>query len=113
MRLEAETGHLFVRYVELGWVLSLVQARLHLQAALRFGGGDEIDDDLMTSERLSAPVHGDVRKQAMLDLVPLARAGSNVTDRHLQAEGVGETLKSSLPPPEAIALAAAAVSADE
>ena len=33
--------------------------------------------------------------------------------RHVQAEGVGETLKSCLPPPEAIALAAAAVSADE
>ena len=49
---------------------------------LRVGGGDEIDDDLVAGERLSAQVHGDVRKQAMLYLVPLACAGMNATDRH-------------------------------
>ena len=96
MRLEAETGPLLVRYVELGWVLSLVQAHLRLQAALRFGGGDEIDDDLMASERLSAPVLRRCAKQAMLDLVSLARAGRNMTDRHVQAEGLGETLSAQI-----------------
>ena len=52
VRLEAETCHLFVGYLELGRVLSRVQTRLDLQTATRFGGGDEIDDDLVTSEWL-------------------------------------------------------------
>jgi hypothetical protein len=39
---------------------------------------DQFDDDLMADQRLAAPISGDERKQAVLDLVPLAGAGRQV-----------------------------------
>src|ERR1700730_7242245 len=37
---------------------------------------------MMADKRLTAPVAGDEREQAVLDLVPLAGAGRQVTDAH-------------------------------
>src|SRR5690242_16758578 len=41
---------------------------------------DELNDDLMTDQRLAPPVHGDEGEQAMLDLVPFAGARRQVGD---------------------------------
>jgi len=41
---------------------------------------DQIDDHLIADQRLGAPVQGDEREQAMLDLVPLRGAGREVVD---------------------------------
>ena len=44
------------------------------------------------TERFAAPVLRDEGEQAVLDLVPLARARRQVTDRDREAELVGEAL---------------------
>ena len=64
----------------------------HLQACVGGGGGDQFDDDLMADERFAAPVLRDEREQAVLDLVPLAGAGRQMTDGDGNAELVGQRL---------------------
>ena len=49
----------------------------------------------------------------MLNAVPLARAGRQMVDRHLQSRFVGEALQFALPQADAGAVAAAAVSRDD
>jgi len=49
------------------------------EAGVGRGGADQLDDDLMADERLAAPVLGDVGEQAMLDPVPFAGAGRQVS----------------------------------
>jgi len=66
--------------------------RVRFEAGLGGGCGDQLDDHLITDERLAAPVAGDEREQAMLDLVPLARARQQATHGDRNAEFVGEFL---------------------
>jgi len=54
---------------------------------------DQVDDDLVTDERLSPPVLADEGKQPMLDLVPLTRAGWQMADRDRYAKLLGQLLK--------------------
>ena len=61
------------------------------------GGADEVDDDLMAGERGASPVHRDVGEQAVLDLVPLARAGREVADGDRDADLGGECGEFDLP----------------
>src|SRR3981189_1750073 len=69
------------------------------QASVGCGGADQIDDDAVADQRLSTPVHGDEREQAVLDLVPLAGAGRQMVDGDLDAELVGQCLQLALPQP--------------
>jgi hypothetical protein len=50
-----------------------VEFGVNLEASRSGCGRDEVDDCLETAQGLSAPVLADVRKEAMLDLVPLSR----------------------------------------
>ena len=54
-------------------ITARVQFSVDLQAS--FGGGirDQLDDDLMTDQRPTAPVLGDVGKHTMFDFVPVRR----------------------------------------
>ena len=63
-----------------------IDLALHLQAGLGRGGGNQLDDGLVADEGPTAPVLGDERKEAMLDLVPFAGAGRKVADRDDDAE---------------------------
>ena len=67
----------------------------------------------MAEERSSTPVHRNLREEAVLDLVPLARARRKMGDAYLQAGNVGEVLQARLPKPVATAVAAAAVGSDQ
>jgi len=51
-----------------------IELATNLQACLSGGCGDQFDDDLVTDQRLAAPVSSNERKQAVLDLVPLCAA---------------------------------------
>ena len=64
----------------------------------------------MAGQGTTAPVHPDVREEAVLDLVPLADPRRQVTDRDRKPGFAGEATELVLP--EARAVAAAAVGAD-
>lgn len=73
-------------------VVAFVELGVDLKTGGRGRRGDEVDDDLHRDEPPGAPVAADEAKQVVLDLVPLARAGRQMTDRDLQAAVVGEAL---------------------
>src|SRR5207342_3213174 len=70
------------------------------------------DDGLIADERPPAPVLRDEREQAMLNLVPFAGAGREMTNRDEDAELVGQGLQLALPQPDPRAIAAAAIGGD-
>ena len=72
-----------------------------------------MDDGLEADERLAAPILGDEREQAMLDPVPLAGSGRQVTDRDGDAELVSESLQLALPQTDTHPVAAAAIGGDQ
>ena len=59
--------------------------------------GDQVDDDLMAHQGLTSPIQADVRKQAMFDRVPLARAWREVAHPEGQGKFIGESLQLPLP----------------
>src|SRR6266567_8419460 len=57
-----------------------VKFALHRQPGCCRGGGDEVDDDLMTDQRLAAPILANEREQSVFNLVPLAGARRKVAN---------------------------------
>src|SRR5487761_1139495 len=45
---------------------------VNLEALPSSGRGDQLDDDFVARQGTAAPVHADVREEAVLDLVPFA-----------------------------------------
>ena len=77
------------------------------------GIADEIDDDRMARQRSSAPILRNVSKHSMLDLIPLASAGGQMTDRDPQLCLVRQLLQLRFPQPEARAVTPAPIGNDE
>src|SRR5215813_9740826 len=67
----------------------------------------------MTDKGFAAPILADVSEQTVLNTVPLAGAGRQMADRHLQSGLVREALQLALPKAEAGTVAAATVSGDD
>ena len=86
-----------------------VEFAVHGKARISGGGADQINDDTLADQRLGPPVHADEREQAVLDLVPLARAGRQVVNHDVDAEFGREALQLALPQPHARAVAAAVI----
>src|SRR5712692_3111454 len=51
----------------------------------------------MADQRAPSPVHTDVTKESMLNLVPFARPGRQVTDCHGKIGGIHKRLEFNLP----------------
>src|SRR6516225_3056648 len=79
MALQAEAGHLLVRDLDTLWIFAGIDLGTDPQSGLGRGGGDEIDNHLVTHERFAAPVLTDEREQPMLNLVPLAGSGRQIS----------------------------------
>ena len=95
--LDAYGGNFGVRHFSAYGVWILVDHGSNLQAALGGGCCDELDDDFVTDQRLPAPVLGNERKHAVLDLVPFARSWWKVTDGDRKSEFVRERLEFHFP----------------
>ncbi len=52
-------------------ILTRIDLGANLKSFARCGCGYQVDDDLVAYQWLAAPVQGDEREHAMLDLVPL------------------------------------------
>jgi hypothetical protein len=103
--LECEQAHVCLRDSFANWIRASVQSGTDDEP--RAGGGiaDQIHDRLVGPERTLAPVDGDEREEAMLDLVPLAGARREVADVDFQPVLVGEVLESGFPHAKAISVA--------
>src|SRR3954451_20400058 len=94
---DVETGDLVVGHLGALLVEVMVEPTLDGEPGLRGRAGDQLDDDLMCEQRLAAPVLSDEREQSMLDAVPLASPGRQVSDGDRQPGLVGECLQFGLP----------------
>src|SRR5258705_3721006 len=102
---DVDGGHLGVGYDNSAGVLAGVEFTAHSETGFGSGGRDQLDDDPIADEWLGTPVLADEGEEAGLDLVPLAGAGRQVADRHVEVELVGQRLQLPVPkpPPRAIA----------
>jgi len=71
---DGEVFHLSVGDLDADWVAAFVEFGDHAQARCCSGGADEAQDRLVTGQGSALPVPGDLREQAVLDLVPFAGA---------------------------------------
>jgi hypothetical protein len=76
---EADDGHSRVGNFAAFGIFVFVQLGAHCKTGVGCRGGNQLDDCAIASQGLAAP-DGDERKQAMLDLVPLAGARRHVGD---------------------------------
>src|SRR5271157_5165376 len=60
-----------------------VEVCLYSQPCLSCCRPDEIDNDLVAHQRTAPPIHGDVREQAMLDLVPFTGSRRIMTGSYI------------------------------
>jgi hypothetical protein len=72
--------HLGLADFDPGGILASVQSGLDLQALRRRRGANEADDDLPALQWRATPVGGHGAEQAVLDLMPLARARGQMAD---------------------------------
>src|SRR6266568_2442411 len=89
---EVDGLHVGIGHLDAGRISVLIEFATNLQTGLRCRCCDELDDDLMADERFAAPVAGDEREEAMLDLVPFAGARRQMTHGDGYAEFVGQLL---------------------
>src|SRR5271157_3675806 len=111
-RVSFDPGELLFADLNPGLVSLGIESGLHRQSGLCRRVGDEVHDHLVTGQRSAPPVLGDEAEEAMLDLVPLARSGWEVTDTKDQARVVRQALQRHLPQTIATAVAPSAVGCD-
>src|SRR6266446_9180080 len=90
-------------------VLAAIEFRPDTEAGPTVRRPNQAHDGGEVDERRAAPIHRDVRKQPVLDLVPLAGPWREMTHRDGEARAGGELLQFPLPQPQAGAVAAAGV----
>src|SRR2546426_1244865 len=113
MWVQRQASHLRVGHHDARRIATLVQFRLDSQTGRGPRMANQRDDCFKGAERTPAPVLRDVAEEAVVDLVPFARARRGVRDADAEAEGIGRALETLLPRPGAIGIAAARGGRDE
>jgi hypothetical protein len=90
-----------------------VQCRLNLQSFFCRRIGNQVDDDLMTGQRLTPPVHANMTTHAVFDLVPLAGPRRKMAYRNVSPCVIGQTLPCDLPQATPTAIAASPIGSNE
>src|SRR5271157_3993256 len=91
MGMQIHGCQLLVGDFHLGGIEVGVEVCLYSQPRLSCRCPDEIDNDLVAHQGAAPPIHGDVREQAMLDLVPFRRRSkitSAITRSTVRQDGV-------------------------
>ena len=78
-------------------IFVFIQFGAHFEPRRGAGRRDQLHDRFEAAQRLAAPIEGDKRKQAMFDLIPLARPWRQVTYRDGDAQLIGQRLQFYLP----------------
>src|SRR5215471_7480232 len=109
---QTDPSEFLVVYFGPSRVDAIIDFGMNLQTLGGSRGGDEIDDHLEADERLSPPVLTDEAEEPMLDLVPLAGGGWEMTYSDLQAGLVGQFLEFNFPPSQTRSITASGIGRD-
>ena len=94
-------GKLFIGDLNAFGVGSFVQFGLNSQSSACSRTDNQLDQDFMADQGAPSPVHADIRKQTMFNLVPFARSRGKMADRDREPRLVGQLLQFKLPEPYA------------
>ena len=89
--------HLGVRWHHACRVRALVELGLDPKPRSRSRIADQVNNRLKGPQRLASPILREVAKQAVLDLVPLARARQKMADVQAHTRLVSKLLQAMLP----------------
>ena len=106
-------GEFFIGDFDSRLVRVFVKLGANAQTRLGCHAADQVHYDLASQQRAASPVVGDVAEHSMLDLVPLAGAGREVTDLHGKPKFISKLLQLQSPQSNSIAVAATAVGGDQ
>src|SRR5437773_6783751 len=113
MGLEAQGPHVRIGNLLPRLVARGIQERLDFESAPGGGAANEVHHRFETDQRPRLPVQADEREEAMLDLVPLARARWVMADDDRESQMVRETLQVNFPRPQPVPVAASRIGADQ
>jgi hypothetical protein len=106
---EVDRPELPVDHLDPFGVCAWIEPGVDLRAGAGRCASDQADDDLMAEQRLATPVLADEGEEVVLDPVPLAGPGREVSDVDLKTGLVSELLQTGLPEPRAASVGAARV----
>ena len=109
---QVDGGHLEIGNLDTLWIFVFIQFGAHLETVFGCRRSDQLNDRAIAAQWFTSPVDRDEGKKAVLDLVPLARAGWQVANRDGELELIGQLLKLDFPETHTIPIAAATVSRD-
>jgi hypothetical protein len=72
VRRELNCCQFLIRDFYLGWIYAGIAFRVDVESLTGGCPAYQFDDNLVTGQGLSTPIHADIRKQAMFDFVPFA-----------------------------------------
>src|SRR5258708_14964480 len=93
-------------------IFVFVELSAHLEAGFGCRRGDQLNDRAIAAQRFASPVDRGEREETVLDLVPFAGAGWQVTHRDGKFEFVRQLLKLDFPETYTMPVAAAAIGGD-
>ena len=109
---DVDFGELRVRDFDALGIFVLIEFGADREPRIGRGCGDELDDGAIAAQGLAPPVDGDEREEAVLDFIPFAGSGRQMTNRDRYPELIGKLLKLDLPETNAVAVTATAVGGD-
>ena len=87
---KAKPSPLLDAWCKASMVRCTIQVGVYLQAGLRLGGADELEDLLVTGQRLTRPVFRDFRKQPVLHRIPFGSSGGIVGHGNSKVKTIAE-----------------------
>ena len=95
--LEIHSAQLLIPNATAFGIAFRVEASRDLEAGFRFCVADQVDHRHPVEQRATAPILGNEAEHAMLDLIPLARAGGKMRDLDREMECLGQPLQLRFP----------------
>ena len=111
-RFEFELCHFDIGDFDAGLIAVGVERCLDGKASVGGRICNQVDDNIMTNQRLAPPVLRDMAEEAMLDLVPFASPRRKMSDVQFQADVVGQILQCNFPQSTSRTVAPAAIGGD-
>lgn len=79
MRLQFNSLHFRIRYLNLGRIFSLIELGFYTKTIARRCFPNQLYNHLMANQRPPSPIHADVREQPMFYFIPLAGPRGKMT----------------------------------